>query len=103
MKTRLEPQGVSPNALELTPTALATPLVPPVMLDADIELGSRLPGDHPAWARDRLSLSHRARMLVAGVVTAAVRTVNAWDHRVRAILIGQRTLCVDGSGSYRLD
>lgn len=103
MKTRLEAQSVAPNALDLTPNAPQTPLVPPVMLDADFELGSRLPGDHPAWARDRLSLSHRARALVAGLATAAVRTVNAWDHRVRAILIGQRTLCVDGSGSYRLD
>ena len=43
---------------------LAVPLgtaVMPVSLDPDLEAGTQLPGDHPAWTRDRLSVSFKAR------------------------------------------
>jgi hypothetical protein len=32
----------------------------------------------------------------------AIRVVQFWEHRVRSISIGNRTLSVDASGSYRL-
>jgi len=65
--------------------------------------GHRLPGDHPAWMRDTLSLSARARALLAKVKPVAIRVIAAWEHRARTIVLGRSRLSVDASGSYRLD
>jgi len=87
--------------------ALAAPQAPPALapiaLDADLELGNDLPGDHPAWARDTISLSQRARVLFAALKPCVVRVIAHWEHRVRSILVSGRTLTVDVSGSYRLE
>ncbi len=61
-----------------------------------------LPGDHPAWQRDVLSISSRARVLVAALRPLALKVLSFWDHRVREVVFGARTLSIDPCGSYRL-
>jgi len=70
-------------------------------LDAP-DLVPSLPQDHPAWQRDVLSISSRARALIAAIRPYAVNVLSFWDHRFRDITIGARTLLIDPSGSYRL-
>ncbi|MBC5810715.1 MAG: hypothetical protein GIW95_07690 [Candidatus Eremiobacteraeota bacterium] len=89
----------SASTLPAAPGAVAAPGVGP---DADFDPGLRLPNDHPPWARDVVSLSARARALVARVKPAVIRVVAAWEHRVRTILVGGRRLSVDASGCYRV-
>ncbi|MDP9025073.1 MAG: hypothetical protein M3N13_06860, partial [Candidatus Eremiobacteraeota bacterium] len=62
-----------------------------------------LPRDHPAWMRDALALSTRARAWLATLKPAGVRVLTFWDHAVRSISIMGHTLSVDASGSYRMD
>ncbi len=61
-----------------------------------------LPGDHPAWQRDVLSLSARARAVIATLRPLALRVLSFWDHRIREVTLGSRTLSIDPCGSYRL-
>jgi hypothetical protein len=35
-------------------------------------------------------------------VPTVVRTLSYWDHRVRELVLGTRTLSVDPAGCYRL-
>ena len=93
------PPDTAPPAL-----ALALPPVPSVAADSDDRWsGHALPNDHPAWMRDTLSISGRARALIASLKPVALKVVTAWEHRVRSIVIGARRLSVDASGSYRLE
>ncbi len=71
-------------------------------LDPELVADPRLPPDHPAWQRDVVSISSRARALLATLVPVVVRVVASWDHRVRELALGTRTLSVDPAGSYRL-
>jgi hypothetical protein len=81
------------------PLALV-PALPPI--DADASGIPELPSDHPQWQRDVVSISSRARALIASVVPIVVRTLSYWDHRIREIAFGPRTLSVDPAGCYRL-
>jgi hypothetical protein len=98
---------VDPDPTLATATgAMAPPPVPlalPIALDPDVEIGNHLPSDHPAWTKDALSLSQRARALLAQLKPVVIRVLTFWDHRVRSIFVGGRTLSVDASGSYRLE
>lgn len=95
-----------------TATALATLdpalVYPPVLvpalapIDADASGTPELPSDHPQWQRDVVSISSRARAVMATIVPIVVRTLSYWDHRVREIAFGPRTLSVDPAGCYRL-
>jgi hypothetical protein len=77
--------------------------VPGVSADFDApDLVPSLPSDHPAWQRDVLSISSRARALIAVVRPFAIKVLNFWDHRFGEIALGTRTFGVDPSGSYRL-
>lgn len=70
----------------------------------DVELETPfLPRDHPAWMRDAVALSMRARELLAKLKPVAIRVLTFWDHTVRSLHIAGRRLSVDGSGSYRMD
>jgi hypothetical protein len=90
--------GVDPGAiLALQPASL-----PPLAIDPEAAGDPRLPPDHPAWQRDVLSISSRARAIIAQIVPAVVRTLSFWDHRARELVLGTRTLAVDPAGSYRL-
>lgn len=95
--------GVLPGATPNLSAALATTGPPPVALDPDAEPQYRLPNDHPAWARDVVSLSQRARALFAQLRPIVVKVFAAWEHRVRSIVVGGRTLSVDAGGCYRAD
>ncbi len=87
--------------------APAAPLLPGAVAAIDPSDGwgdgPTLPHDHPTWMRDTLSISQRARALLARIKPVAVRVIAFWEHRVRSIAIGSRTLSVDASGSYRFD
>jgi len=70
--------------------------------DADTDLHASLPRDHPAWQRDILSVSARARAVVAALRPVVVRVLTFWDHVARSVSMGSRRLEVDPSGCYRL-
>ncbi len=77
--------------------------VPGVRADIDApDLIPALPGDHPAWQRDVLSISGRARAVIAALRPLVVKVLHFWDHRLGGITLGARTLGVDASGCYRL-
>lgn len=66
----------------------------------DVDL---LPREHPAWVRDTLSVSQRARALFAQLRPIAIRVLTFWDHAVRSMRIGISKISVDASGSYRVE
>ena len=88
----------------LDPTLLyplaVTPALPPI--DADAAGLPELPADHPRWQRDAISISTRARAVIATIVPTVVRTLTYWDHRIRDLALGPRTLTIDPAGCYRL-
>ena len=85
-------------ALAILPLAVTAPHV----ADIDTDLHGTLPRDHPAWQRDVLSVSARARAVVAALRPVVVRVVSFWNHVVRSVSIGTRRVEVDPSGCYRL-
>ncbi len=86
------------NALAILPLAVT----PAHILDVDPELHATLPRDHPVWQRDILSVSARARAVVAALRPVVVRALTFWDHVVRSVSIGPRRVAVDPSGCYQL-
>jgi hypothetical protein len=90
-------------ALDATALAVVPLAVTPAhVTDVDTELHATLPRDHPAWQRDILSVSARARTVVAALRPVVVRALTFWDHVVRSIRVGPRRVEVDPSGCYRL-
>ncbi len=81
------------------PLALA-PALPPI--DADASGVPEFSSEHPQWQRDVVSISSRTRALLATIVPVVVRTLSYWDHRIREIALGTRTLGIDPAGCYRL-
>jgi hypothetical protein len=93
-----EPQRIdvaAPNAQRSEAVVAAAP-------EAD-DGSSLLPRDHPKWARDAVTLSQRAREIVARLRPVAVRILTFWDHRVRSAWIGGSRISIDPSGSYRVE
>jgi hypothetical protein len=90
--------------LPIDPTLVHPLAVAPALpaIDADADGIPELPADHPQWQRDVVSISSRARAVIANVIPVVVRTLSYWDHRIREITFGPRTLSVDPAGSYRL-
>jgi hypothetical protein len=71
--------------------------------DGAIDAQTALPADHPAWQRDVVAISARARAVLTTLRPVVVRIVTFWDHVVRGVGVsGKRTLEVDPSGCYRL-
>ncbi len=64
---------------------------------------SLLPRDHPKWARDAVTLSQRAREIIARLRPVVVKILTFWDHRVRSARIGGSRVSIDPSGSYRVE
>lgn len=94
----------SPAYAAIDPT-LAYPLAivaAPPPIDADAGGLPELPSDHPQWQRDVVSISSRARAVIAAVVPVVVRTLSYWDHRIKEVAFGARSLAVDPAGCYRL-
>ena len=90
--------ALEPTALAIVPLAVTAAHV----ADIDPELHATLPRDHPAWQRDILSVSARARAVVAALRPVVVRALTFWDHVVRSVSVGARRVEVDPSGCYRL-
>jgi hypothetical protein len=89
----LDANALATRPLEITPAQI---------VDTDAELHATLPRDHPAWQRDILSVSARARAVVAALRPMAIRALTFWDHVVRSVSVGSRRIEVDPSGCYRL-
>jgi hypothetical protein len=93
----------APSGPALDPAALlAVPWLPPLDPDLDAAPSPALPTDHPRWQQDVVSISSRARAVLAAIVPVAIRVLTFWDHRLREIAFGRRTLSVDPAGCYRL-
>jgi hypothetical protein len=85
------------------PPAIQTMAPAAIAFDPELEPEPRLPGDHPAWARDVVSLSQRAREVFARLRPVAVRIYTGWEHRVRSILVAGGRLSIDLAGCYRME
>lgn len=83
----------------LYPLAVA-PALPPI--DADATGMPELPAEHPRWQTDVVSISARARAVIASILPTVVRAYSYWDHHIREVAFGPRTLAVDPAGCYRL-
>ncbi len=71
--------------------------------DGGIDAQTSLPADHPAWQRDVLAISARARAVLATLRPVVVRVATFWDHAVRSVAVGgRRSIEIDPSGCYRL-
>ena len=95
------------NDSPIAPALDAGPLVLPALpvrveLDDGFSGAIGLPDDHPSWQRDIISMSSRARAIAAAVVPLVVRALSFWDHRIREVAFGARTLGIDPAGCYRL-
>jgi hypothetical protein len=97
--------------IELDETSGALPLqiganrsesVVPVVAETELET-ALLPHEQPRWVKDAVAVSQRARELIAKLRPAAVHVLSFWDHRIRAIVVGERRVGVDASGCYRAD
>jgi hypothetical protein len=83
--------------------ALAAQQVPPLAFDLDLEAGYRLPPDHPPWPRDVVSVSQRARALLARIKPVVITVIAGWQHKLRSLVVGGRRVAVDATGCYRVD
>lgn len=84
--------------------AAAPEALAPLAIDPDDRYeGPALPSDHPAWMRDAVSLSQRARALVVKLKPVVLRVIGVWEHRVRSVVVAGRKVSVDASGSYRME
>jgi hypothetical protein len=101
-----DPRGTAladPLALAL---AAAPGIVPAQLVDdgaIDAQTQIALPVDHPAWQRDVVGISARARAVLASLRPVVVKIVTFWDHVARSVRVGDgRRVEVDPSGCYRL-
>jgi hypothetical protein len=81
MSARVDPDPVPNAAPAVVAAALAVTPALPVALDPDIEIANNLPNDHPPWAKDALSLSQRARAILAHIKPIVIRVLTFWDHK----------------------
>lgn len=97
--------GDTPPALRTTPGQIGATLpLGAIVFDNDDQFGGpALPNDHPAWLKDAVSLSQRARQLIAKLKPVVMHVVSVWEHRVRTIVVAGRKVSVDASGSYRME
>ncbi len=103
MSARIEADAQGALATNLT-AAGAPSAAAAIAFDDDDQFGRpALPNDHPAWLKDAVSLSQRARALVVKLKPIALAVIDAWEHRVRTIVVSGRRVSVDASGSYRMD
>lgn len=91
-----------PSAVPLQVGASRSEAVVPVVAEAELET-ALLPNDQPRWVKDAVAVSQRARDLIAKLRPAAVHVLSFWDHRIRAIVVGDHRVAVDASGCYRID
>ena len=102
MLRRLDGEEQRPHALQPQAAAIAPEAAVPAIGESEAET-SLLPRDHPKWARDAVTVSQRAREIIARLRPIAIKILTFWDHRTRSAFIGGHRVSVDASGSYRLD
>jgi hypothetical protein len=90
-----------PSLLDLLGLGQSQPIIPRVA-EAEMET-ALLPHDHPKWVKDALSVSNRAKELIAALRPMAIRVLTYWDHRIRSAFIGGSRVSIDPSGSYRAE
>ncbi len=93
-------ESLQPAALRLEPSR--SEAVVAAIPDAELET-ALLPQDHPRWVKDAVAMSQRARELIAKLRPIVIRVLSFWDHQIRSIVVGNRRVAVDVSGSYRAD
>jgi hypothetical protein len=99
---RIEPEeGAAALGIPANSARHSEPVVPAIA-ESDLET-TGLPHDHPRWVRDAIGVSHRARELLGKLKPAVVAVASLWDHRLRCIVVGDRRVRIDPSGSYRAD
>ncbi len=64
---------------------------------------SLLPRDHPPWSKDAVTISQRARELIARLRPAIVAVLTFWDHRIRHAFVSGNRISIDPTGSYRVE
>lgn len=79
-----------------------TEAIVPAVAEAELETPP-LPHDHPKWVKDALTVSLRARELLARLKPVVIKILSFWDHRVRTAVIGDARVNIDQSGSYRIE
>jgi hypothetical protein len=87
-------------AVALQVGASRSEAVVPVVAEAELDT-ALLPHDQPRWVKDAVAVSQRAREIIGKLAPVAFAVLSFWDHRVRTILVGDRRVHVDASGSYR--
>ncbi len=102
MLRRLDGEEGRAHAAQPHATSIATEQMVAAVGESEAET-SLLPRDHPKWARDAVTLSQRARELIARLRPVVVKILTFWDHRVRSAWIGGSRVCIDPSGSYRIE
>jgi hypothetical protein len=90
------------SVLALQVEAGRSEAVVPAVADAELET-ALLPRDHPRWVKDAIAVSQRAREIIAKLRPVVMRVLSFWDHRIRSIVVGDRSVSVDPSGCYRVD
>jgi hypothetical protein len=102
MLRRVEGDEGRAHAPHANPAAVALEQIVPAVGESEQDT-SLLPRDHPKWAKDAVTLSQRARELLARLRPVAVRILTFWDHRIRTAFVAGNRISVDPSGSYRID
>lgn len=102
MLRRLDGEEGRAPATHAQPEAIATEQMVAAVGESEAE-NSLLPRDHPKWARDAVTLSQRAREIILLLRPVVVKILTFWDHRVRSAWIGGSRVCIDPSGSYRVE
>ena len=101
MLRRIDLENGPRSLVGVREAAQSEPIVPVVaQMEHETPL---LPQDHPPWVKDALSVSQRAKEIVARLRPIALRILTFWDHRVRSMSIAGRRINIDPSGSYRAD
>ena len=93
----LDPQSLAalnPGALWLTPLAS-------VAIDDEEYIRPASLHEQPPWVRDAALVSQRARAALERVRIVLVDTLRYWDHQCHSIAIGNASISIDASGSYR--
>ncbi len=102
MLRRVDGDEPRPHAAQPHAAAIPTEQMVAAIGESDAE-NTLLPRDHPKWARDAVTLSQRARETIARLRPVVVKILTFWDHRVRSALIAGNRVCIDPSGSYRIE
>ncbi|HTV92848.1 MAG TPA: hypothetical protein VMG98_09050 [Verrucomicrobiae bacterium] len=102
MLRRLDGEESRPALSQPHAAAIAPEAAVPAIGESEAET-SLLPRDHPKWARDAVTVSQRAREIIARLRPVAIKILTFWDHRVRSAFIGGARVSIDPSGSYRVE